>query len=198
MQAVPGMGERASCTTINRSGSGDAWIYLANQTILHAEPARSECSKHGVRVVKVPWTEPFSRFTALCEGLAIEWLKAASKKAGAGLLQISWDELHGIMERAVKRGLERQKAEPVSQIDVDEKASGQNVRQNRALLEIGVAAQLGTRGRSIVSRQCSRYRRVGINRWYRAPAKLLQGTMDKQHLHVVSRKERDSAHMAKT
>jgi transposase len=92
------------------------------QTILHAEPPRSECSNHGVRVVKMAWAEPASRFTALFELLAIEWLKAASQKAVAGLLKLSWDEIHGIMERAVKRGLERRKAELVSQIGVDEKA----------------------------------------------------------------------------
>ena len=54
--------------------------------------------------------------------LAIEWLKAASQKAVAGLLKLSWDEIHGIMERAVKRGLERRQAEPVTQLGVDEKA----------------------------------------------------------------------------
>ena len=53
-------------------------------------------------MVKLPWAEPSSRFTALFEALAIEWLKAASQKAVAGLL-LSWDEIHGIMERAVKR-----------------------------------------------------------------------------------------------
>ena len=40
----------------------------------------------------------------------------------AGLLQLSWDELHGIVERAVKRGLERRNADPVSQIGVYENA----------------------------------------------------------------------------
>ena len=73
-------------------------------------------------MVKMAWAEPASRFTALFELLAIEWLKAASQKAVAGLLKLSWDEIHGIMERAVKRGLERRKAELVSQIGVDEKA----------------------------------------------------------------------------
>ena len=68
------------------------------------------------------WAEPSSRFTALFELLAIEWLKAASQKAVAGLLRLSWDEIHGILERAVKRGLERRQAELVSQIGVDEKA----------------------------------------------------------------------------
>ena len=92
------------------------------QTILHAEPPRSECGEHGVKVVKLPWAEPRSRFTALFEALAIEWLKAASQTAVAGQLHLSWDEIHGIMERAVKRGLERREAEPVSQLGIDEKA----------------------------------------------------------------------------
>jgi len=92
------------------------------RTILHAEPPRSECSQHGIRVVKLPWAEPSSRFTELFEALAIEWLKEASQKAVAGQLELSWDEIHGIMERAVQRGLERRKAETVSQIGVDEKA----------------------------------------------------------------------------
>jgi len=92
------------------------------QTMLHAEPPRSECSEHGVRVVKLPWAEPLGRFTALFEALAIEWLKAASQTAVAEQLRLSWDEIHGIMERAVKRGLERRKAEPVSHLGIDEKA----------------------------------------------------------------------------
>jgi transposase len=92
------------------------------QTILHAAPPRSECPDHGVKVIKLPWAEPSSRFTALFEALAIEWLKAASQKAVAGLLQLSWDEIHGIMERAVQRGLGRRESRLVSQIGVDEKA----------------------------------------------------------------------------
>ena len=92
------------------------------QTILHAEPPRSRCPEHGVKVVKLPWAEPSSRFTALFEALAIAWLKAASQKAVAERLGLSWDEIHGIMSRAVKRGLERRNAEPVSRLGVDEKA----------------------------------------------------------------------------
>jgi len=92
------------------------------RTILHAEPPRTECEEHGVRVVPMPWAEPHSRFTALFERLAIEWLRAASQKAVAERLELSWEEIHGIMERAVRRGLERRKAEVVSKIGVDEKA----------------------------------------------------------------------------
>ena len=68
------------------------------RTILHAEPPRTQCPAHGVRVLKLPWAEPSSRFTALFEALAIAWLKAASQKAVAKQLGLSWDEVHGIMD----------------------------------------------------------------------------------------------------
>ena len=92
------------------------------RTILHAAPPRSQCCEHGVRAVKLPWAEANSRFTALMEGLAIAWLKHASQKAVAEQLHVSWDEIHGIMERAVERGLARRQAEAIPQLGVDEKA----------------------------------------------------------------------------
>lgn len=92
------------------------------RTILHAEPPRTECSEHGVRVVKLPWAEPSSRFTTLFEAIAIAWLKAASQKAVAERMGLSWDEIHGILDRAVQRGLLRRKQEPIPVLGVDEKA----------------------------------------------------------------------------
>jgi len=92
------------------------------QTILHPEPPRSECSEPGVGVVKLPWAEGSSRFRARFEALAMEGLKPASQKAVGGQLGLSWDEIHGRMERAVERGLERRRAEPVSHMGIDEKA----------------------------------------------------------------------------
>jgi len=73
-------------------------------------------------VVKLPWAEPGGRFTALFERLAIDWLTAASQKAVGQRLGLSWDEIHGIMERAVERGLERRQAEKLPTLGVDEKA----------------------------------------------------------------------------
>lgn len=92
------------------------------QTMVHAKPPRTECGEHGVRVAKLPWAEPSSRFTALFEALAIEWLKHASQQAVAGQMDLSWDEIHGILERAVERGLQRRQAEPVPALGIDEKA----------------------------------------------------------------------------
>ena len=43
-------------------------------------------------MVRLPWAEPHGRFTALFERLAIDWLKAASQKAVADQLGLSWDE----------------------------------------------------------------------------------------------------------
>jgi transposase len=92
------------------------------QTLLHADVPRTRCAEHGVRLVRVPWAEPQSRFTALFERLAIDWLAAASQTAVAARPGLSWDEVHGIMERAVARGLKRRKAEKTAYLGVDEKA----------------------------------------------------------------------------
>ena len=92
------------------------------RTILHARPPRSDCAEHGPRVVRLPWAEASSRFTALFEALAIAWLREASQQGVAELLGLSWDELHGILERAVRRGLERRRAEPVPRLGVGEKS----------------------------------------------------------------------------
>lgn len=93
------------------------------KTILHAAPPRSDCKQHGPRVVRLPWAEAGSRFTMFFERLAIDWLKAASQKAVSQLLALTWDEIHGIMDRAVKRGLARRKSEDLIYIGVDEKSS---------------------------------------------------------------------------
>jgi transposase len=114
----------ASCPLYDHQAERQ-WRHLDTcqyRTILHAAPPRSECRQHGVRVVKLPWAEPHSRFTALMEGLAIAWLKQASQKAVAEQLHLSWDEIHAIMERAVERGLARRKAEEIPYLGVDEKA----------------------------------------------------------------------------
>ena len=73
-------------------------------------------------MVKLPWAEPNSRFTALFERLAIDWLQIASQTAVARQLGLTWDEIHAIMERAVERGLKRRQAEPIQHIGIDEKA----------------------------------------------------------------------------
>ena len=51
----------------------------------------------------------------------IDWLGAASISAVARLLDLSWDQVSGVMERAVERGLERRGSAPASRVlGVDE------------------------------------------------------------------------------
>jgi len=90
------------------------------RTILIADLPRVRCEEHGVVQVAVPWAEPGSRFTALFEALAIDWLQEASLSAVARQLHLSWDEVDGILGRAVARGLARRKLEPPQRIGVDE------------------------------------------------------------------------------
>lgn len=90
------------------------------RTILIADLPRVQCKEHGVVQIAVPWSEPGSRFTALFEALAIDWLQEANLSAVARLLQLSWDEVDGIQARAVARGLLRRKLEPPRRIGVDE------------------------------------------------------------------------------
>jgi transposase len=106
-------------------GPQRTWRHLDTcqyRTLLHATTPRTCCPEHGVHAVRLPWAEPRSHFTLLFERLAIDWLKAASQKAVAGRLGLSWDEAHGIMDRAVQRGLRRRMAELIPHIGVDEKS----------------------------------------------------------------------------
>lgn len=100
------------------------WRHLPTcqyRTILTADVPRVRCAEHGVRTVGVPWSEPGSRFTALLEALVIDWLGAASISAVARLLDLSWDQVSGVMERAVQRGLKRRGAAEASRVlGVDE------------------------------------------------------------------------------
>lgn len=90
------------------------------KTILVAKVPRVKCDEHGVHQVRVPWSEPNSRFTALFESLVIDWLREASTSGVARLLRLSWDEVDGIMQRAVARGLERRGPMLAPRIGVDE------------------------------------------------------------------------------
>ena len=90
------------------------------RTILAAEVPRCRCSQHGVHQVSVPWGDRGSRFTALFEALVIDWLKETSMSAVGRNLDLSWDQIDGVMQRAVKRGLARREKVFPQRIGVDE------------------------------------------------------------------------------
>jgi transposase len=90
------------------------------RTILQADVPRIQCSEHGVVQMQVPWGEPGSSFTSMFEALVIDWLLVASTAAVAELLQLSWNAVDGIMQRAVRRGLERREITPPEHLSIDE------------------------------------------------------------------------------
>ncbi len=90
------------------------------QTLLVTDVPRVKCPEHGVVQVSTPWSEPGSRFTALLERVVIEWLKEASFSAVARRFRLTWDEVDGIMARAVDRGLARRSELSPRRIGLDE------------------------------------------------------------------------------
>ncbi len=90
------------------------------RTILVADVPRVDCSNHGVKTIRVPWGEPGSSFTALFEALVINWLREANIKAVARLLGLTWDQVDGVMQRAVRRGLSRRILKAPRCLGVDE------------------------------------------------------------------------------
>lgn len=93
------------------------------RTFLRARIPRVECPEHGVLQVRVPWAEERSRFTLLMERLAIDVLQQCFTIEGARrILRMSWDEVWGIMSRAVVRGQARKQVKVIPLIGVDEKA----------------------------------------------------------------------------
>lgn len=92
------------------------------KTILEADIPRVECGEHGVVQIDIPWAEPNSGFTALMEALIIDWLKETSITAVARRMRLSWAQIDGVMQRSVRRGLDRRKIEDLRRIGVDETA----------------------------------------------------------------------------
>ena len=121
-----------TCSACAHTGPGHdhaeerVWRHLDTcqyQTFLHARIPRIQCPTHGVRQVRVPWAEARSRFTLLLERLVIDLIQQCSTVTGAcRIARLTWDEVWGIMQRAVARGQARHIAVPTPYVGVDEKA----------------------------------------------------------------------------
>lgn len=95
------------------------------QTLLRARLPRAKCAACGVKTIAAPWAGKHSRFTLLFEAFAIEVLKACSNvQRAAVLLGLDWQTAHGILRRAVERGLERRTLDDVRRVGIDEKSFG--------------------------------------------------------------------------
>jgi transposase len=100
-----------------------SWRHLDTcqfKTVLIADVPRVECGEHGVLQIEVPWAALDSGFTVLMECLIIDWLLEASISAVARRMHLTWDEIDGVKQRAVRRGLARRKLEVIRHVGVDE------------------------------------------------------------------------------
>ncbi|HCQ0486726.1 TPA: ISL3 family transposase [Escherichia coli] len=78
-------------------------------TIVEADVPRIMCSEHGCLTLPVPGAGPGSRYTLLFESFVLSWLKISTIDAVRKQLKLSWNAVDNIMQRAVKRGLARQR-----------------------------------------------------------------------------------------
>ncbi len=93
------------------------------ETIIECRVPRINCKDDGVKTMDVPWAGKRSQFTLLFERFAIEViLHSATQKSAMEILRLSWDEVHHLQERAVKRGLEKREEVEFKRIGIDEKS----------------------------------------------------------------------------
>ena len=90
------------------------------ETFLEVHVPRIICQKDGVEQIQIPFAEKHSRFTSRFEAAIIVWLQDAPISTVAENFNLSWDEVDGIMQRAVTRGLERRKETKVYDLGIDE------------------------------------------------------------------------------
>jgi transposase len=86
--------------------------------------------------VHVPWAQPGSRFTIDFEKHAIDTLLETDVLGAARLLRLSWDEVWGVMERAVARGLKAKKRRVIPYLGVDEKSIAKRHRYMTLIADI--------------------------------------------------------------
>jgi transposase len=90
------------------------------ETFLEVHVPRVKCPEDGAQQLATPFAEKHSRFTSRFERAVIVWLADSPLSAVAENFNLSWDEADGIMQRAVKRGLERRGKKKPENIGIDE------------------------------------------------------------------------------
>lgn len=101
------------------------WRHLDScnhKTLIEADIPRVSCVEHGVKQMHISWAEKNSRFTLEFESTVLLWLKDDPISTVAENFDLTWDEVDGIMSRAVRRGLSRRKKTTPKNIGIDETA----------------------------------------------------------------------------
>lgn len=116
---------QVACTIFDH-GPERTWRHLDTmqfETVLRARVPRSQCKGCGIKTIEVPWAGKHSPFTWLFEAFAIAVLQSAGTTRDAcKLLRIGWEGAQRIMERGVKRGMERRQMGGLKHVGMDEKS----------------------------------------------------------------------------
>jgi len=90
------------------------------ETFLEVHVPRIKCKKDKVQQIQIPFAEKHTRFASRFEMAIIVWLQSTPISTVAKNFKLSWDEVDGIMQRAVKRGLARRGENKAHDIGIDE------------------------------------------------------------------------------
>lgn len=173
----PGCG--ASCSQADKADER-TWRHLDTmqfETRIRAAVPRCRCPACGVKTIAVPWADKHGRFTLLFEAFAVEVLKAsANVRRGAELLGLDWSAAHAIMQRAVKRGLERRSTDEVVHVGIDEKSFGRGHDYVSVMTDLGESRVLEVvedrtqeaaekLWKALSTGQCGKVRAVAMDMW---------------------------------
>ena len=107
------------------------------QTIISGRVPRVVLSSGETMTVRVPWAEPGGRFTKRFESRIIALLEQCRTVRGAArLARLTDDQVEGVMNRAVARGMLRRKDQPLKYIGLDEKAISKGHRYTSILNDL--------------------------------------------------------------
>lgn len=110
------------------------------ETRIMARVPRLKRADGATEVATVPWADRYARWTLSFEAHAVRMIKAcATLESARALLGLDWSSMNRIMERAVKRGIERREERVVPYIGIDEKS----FRRGQSYVTIGCDLQRG-------------------------------------------------------
>jgi transposase len=99
------------------------WVHLgvgSIRFILEYAPRRVNCPTCGVRVEKLPWARPDSRFTKPFEEMTAYLAQATNKTEVSKMMGISWRTVGNIVKRVVDDKLDPNRLDGLKRIGADE------------------------------------------------------------------------------
>ena len=90
------------------------------QVYFRYAPRRVTCSKHGVHVESVPWSDSNDQMTRSYKIFLAQWAKRICWREVASSFRTSWNRVYRAVKYAVDYGIEHQDLEGIKQIGVDE------------------------------------------------------------------------------